>query len=328
MFRLLCAMKALELPRCSRWHVATRERGSIKRNGGLSAPPAKKETSGCPPLTRTNQRSAVAVAAVRGSAEETPFFSREEPDESGPAERFVAEVVYALLSASAVGVPAAAVLPKFHASMTEKSYTSALVALGRKQAWDIASQVAVWVRQQGLLLPAESYLCLAQRRAEQRHWDHALDPIAWMRDHGCPPTGETVLTVARIIMDGMPHMQDRDRLRELVAWLRTSDAGRALWTAYVPDGPTMAAADATTGPAWRSQGVAIESGSDIMHAPLNELKTTLASIVEAAHASARPQHPEHMDPSAITVNAGQPEAGSSVSEIDLLLGLKGRLDAR
>jgi hypothetical protein len=81
-------------------------------------------------------------------------------------------------------------------------------------------------------------------------------------------------------------------MRELVAWLRASDAGRALWRSYVPDAPTMAAADATTGPAWRSQGIAFEAGADIMRAPLDELKTTLRDIISAAKASDSPQQRE------------------------------------
>jgi hypothetical protein len=256
------------------------QRGTIER---ACAVPAR--------VCRTHGQRAV-LATRRGAPNDTSLFPREPPEDDEPAERLVAELVYALLSASATGAPAAAVLPKFHGSMSPQAYTSVLVALGRKQAWESASQVAAWVRQQGLLLPAASYVRLAQRRAEEQHWDRALDPIAWMRDHGCPPSGDTVLTVARLVLDGSPHMRERERMRELVAWLRTSDAGRALWRSYVPDAPTMAAADATTGPAWRSQGIAFEAGADIMRAPLNELKTTLRDIISAAKASDSPRQKE------------------------------------
>lgn len=247
-----------------------------------------------------------------------------EPEDEEPAERSVAELVYALLAAAAVGVPAASVLPKFHGEQTPQSYTSALVALGRKQAWETASQVALWVRQQGVLLPTSSFVRLAQRRMDEKQWDRALDPFAWMRDHGCAPSGEAVRLLASLVMDGMPHMAllERNRLRDLVAWLRTSDAGRALWKAYVPDGP--AGAEAPAGPAWRSQGIAMENGSDIMNAPLDNLKTTLADILAASRDGA----PAGPGAEREAARDGDKQAGEQVqppnlSEIDLLLRRNG-----
>jgi hypothetical protein len=229
--------------------------------------------------------SDTVVLATRGPLD-TGVLPNDETDDGEPAEHSVAELVYALLAAAAVGVPPASVLPTFHAAQTPQSYTSALVALGRKQAWETASQVALWVRQQGVLLPTSSFVRLAQRRMDEKQWDRALDPFAWMRDHGCAPSGETVRLMASLVMEGMPHMRERNQLRDLVAWLRTSDAGKALWKSYVPDGP--AAAEPIAGPAWRSQGIALENGGDIMHAPLDDLKTTLADIVRAGGDGAEP----------------------------------------
>lgn len=242
----------------------------------------------CPPAAAVRQQQAgrrrllgsdTVVLATRGALDDTGVLPGREPDDGEPAERGVAELVYALLAAAAVGVPPASVLPTFHAEQTPQSYTSALVALGRKQAWETASQVALWVRQQGVLLPSSSFVLLAQRRMDEKQWDRALDPFMWMRDHGCAPSGEMVRLMASLVMEGMPHMRERNQLRDLVAWLRTSDAGRALWKSYVPDGPS--AAEAIAGPSWRSQGIAMESGGDIMHAPLDDLKTTLADVVGA-----------------------------------------------
>ena len=113
-----------------------------------------------------------------------------------PPDKTLGEVVYALLSARASSVPAAVVLPKFHESLSPRAYMSVMIALSRKEAWETAAEVAFWVRKQGMVLPTLAYVCIAQRRLQEGHWDRALEVYAWMKDLGCTPSGESVELLA------------------------------------------------------------------------------------------------------------------------------------
>ena len=211
------------------------------------------------------------------------------------AERFCAEVVYALLAAHSAGVPPSSVLPKFHDSLTPKAYTSVLVALGRKERWDTAAAVATWSRHQGTQLPADSFVRVSQCRAEEGHWDRAVEAMAWMQELGCTPSGETVEYVAQLASLGAPHIRDRERLRRLVAWVRTTDAGRALWRVYAPDADAGPPSDA---PAWRSQGLVTEQGAGIMGAPLDVLRAAVQEVVQGSgleHAAGAGRRPDAKD---------------------------------
>jgi hypothetical protein len=192
-----------------------------------------------------------------------------------PEERFLAEVVYALISSHSVGVPAGHVLPKFQSRLTAEAYTSVLVALGRKEMWEPAAAVARWCREQGPLLPASAYVLVSQRRLEDGHWDAALEPLAWMRDLGCEPSGEAVEAIARLSVEGELRMTRRAELRELVSWVRTRDAGRALWSVYATAAPSGGAVAAT----WRSDGLAFDSkasADELLRGPLDSLCERLA----------------------------------------------------
>jgi hypothetical protein len=237
--------------------------------------------------------------------------------------------VYALLSARSAGVPPAAVLPKFHDALTPTAYTSVLVALGRKELWDTAEQVAVWVRQRGMLLPAESYVRVASRRAEEGHWDEAVDALAWMKDLGCAPSGETVEAVALLAAQGAPHFTRRERLREVVSWVRATDAGRALWRVYAPDADAGGGGDAGAAPAWRSQGLMVEDGGGVLGAPLGELREALAELSGVGGMQRPPGGEQPVERAAQPVSDAAPAAAPAqearrapahaVSEIDALL---------
>jgi hypothetical protein len=247
----------------------------------------------------------------------------------------VAEVVYALLAARAARVPPAAVLPKFHDALTPRAYASVLVALGRKEQWDTAAQVAAWVRARGMVLPPDAYVLVATRRAEEGHWDRAVEALAWMKDLGCEPSGEAVEAVARLASEGAQHFTERERVRELVSWVRTTDAGRALWRVYAPDAQPL---DGAAAPAWRSQGLVMEDGG-VLGAPLADLRDALrevgglpqrepAATAAAAPADAAPPPA----PSAPAAPAAQAQAGQPLrrgpaavpSDIDALLRSKKR----
>jgi hypothetical protein len=73
-------------------------------------------------------------------------------------------------------------------------------------------------------------------------------------------------------------------MRELVAWLRTTDAGRALWQAYVPNDPCAADGITPQGLAWRSQGIAVENAEQVLNGPLEELQATLGDVLQEGKA--------------------------------------------
>lgn len=190
-----------------------------------------------------------------------------------PRRRLVAEVLYALLAASGVGVPAQQVLPKFSAVLTPHSLTSVLVGLSRKQAWAAAEATAVWARAASLELPAASYVRVAQRRAEGGHWEQAVQALGWMSDFACVPSGDTVHAVAELVNLGGARV-DPARLRPFIAWLRGTEAGRALWHVYAPQ---LAAGE--EGPAWRSTGLMTEQVDELLSGPLPDLKEALREIM-------------------------------------------------
>jgi hypothetical protein len=269
-----------------------------RRAGAQQQQPARLCRGGGGSVARRRCVRAAPSAAFSSPAASTAAAAEE------PRERFVAEVVYALLSARSAGVAPAAVLPKFHDALTPAAYTSVLVALGRKELWDTAAQVAAWVRQRGMLLPAECYVRVASRRAEEGHWDEAVEALAWMKDLGCAPSGEAVEAVALLAAQGAPHFTRRERLREVVSWVRATDAGRALWRVYAPDAAVDGGGDAGAAPAWRSQGLVVEDGGGVLGAPLGELREALAELSGASGMQRRPASAPGVEQP--TVRAGQP----------------------
>jgi hypothetical protein len=241
-----------------------------------------------------------------------------------PLERLLAEVLYALLAARAAGVPPPAVLPKFHDTLTPKAYTSVLIALGRKEAWDTAASVAAWVRGRGMELPAEAYVRIAARRAQEGHWDRAVEALGWMKDLGCAPSGEAVEAVAALAAEGAPHFRERERLREVVSWVRATDAGRALWRVYAPDAAPAGGGDASA-PAWRSQGLVVEDGGGVLGAPLGQLREALREVggfpQQRSDASSAPPDAPPDAPAAAPASAAPPPV---LSDIDALLRSKRR----
>jgi len=154
-----------------------------------------------------------------------------------------------------------------------------LVGLSRKQAWAAAEGTAAWGRAAGLELPAASYVRIAQRRAEGGHWDQVVQALGWMRDFACVPSGDTVHAVAELVSQGSDRV-DPARLRALIAWLRSTEAGRALWHVYAP----KVAEAGEEGPAWRSSGLMTEQVDGLLSGPLPELKEALREIMPPAMA--------------------------------------------
>jgi hypothetical protein len=189
----------------------------------------------------------------------------------------LAEVVFAVVAAHSVGVAPDKVLPKFGA-LSPEAYTSVMVALGRKELWEPAAKVARWCREQGLLLPARSYVLLSRRRWEEGLLEQALEPLEWMRELGCEPSGAAVEALAQLAALPPLRLSSRSRIEELVAWIRTRDAGRALWHQFVPSAAQPNAA------VWRSQGLAIEAGDgaadDMLRGSMAELRSVVAPLMQ------------------------------------------------
>ena len=184
-------------------------------------------------------------------------------------------MVFAVVAAHSVGVSADKVLPKFHSTLSPEAYTSILVALGRKELWEPAATAARWCREQGLLLPARSYVLLATRRWEEGWLERALEPLEWMRELGCEPSGAAVEALAHLAAQPALRLSSRRRVEELVAWIRTRDAGRALWHRFVPS------AAQPNAPTWTSTGLAVEAGGSdgMLRGSLSELRAAMEPLM-------------------------------------------------
>lgn len=200
-----------------------------------------------------------------------------------PSERAVAECCYALLAAHATNAPADAVLEQYASTISAPdALTSLLVALGRKEVWATATLVARWARTRGLLLPSRCYVRISQRRAEAGRWDRALEALEWMREFGCSPSGESVEAVAQLAAMRELREADGRRLDALLLWLRSTDAGRALWHVFASPSGDQSHHEASeeAKPSWRSSGIALEKGGDLLRtAPLTELRSALAEAM-------------------------------------------------
>ncbi len=197
-----------------------------------------------------------------------------------PPDKKLGELVYALLSARASRVPAAVVLPKFQEGLSPRAYMSVIVALSRKEAWDTAAEVAFWARKQGTELPTLAYVCIAQRRLQEGHWDRALEVYSWMKDLGCTPSGESVELLAILAAREDQTPEQAARVRDVVSWVRVSEAGRALWDVFVSHTARARVTSDPLKPAWSSKGLAVEDAEKLLHGPLEDLREALRDIME------------------------------------------------
>ena len=239
-----------------------------------------------------------------------------------PPDKLLGEVVHTLLAARASNVAAAVVLPKFHDGLSPRAYMSVIVALSRKEAWDTAAEVAFWVRKQGTVLPALAYVCIAQRRLQEGHWDRALEVYSWMKDLGCTPSGESVELLAILAAREGLSAEQAARVRDVVSWVRVSEAGRALWDIFV--GLTARAHEAhdPLKPAWRSNGLALEDADKLLHGPLEDLREALRDIMEPIK---QPEPPvERLDVVLARDDSEQPQGAAGLPDIDALLRSKRR----
>ena len=234
-----------------------------------------------------------------------------------PPDKVLGELVYALLAARASSVPATAVLPKFHDRLTPRAYMSVIIALSRKEAWDTAAEVAFWVRKQGTVLPTVAYVCIAQRRLQEGHWDKALEVYGWMKDLGCTPSGESVELLAILAAREGQSREEAARVRDLVSWVRVSEAGRALWDIFVGHTARARSENDPLKPAWSSQGLAVEDAEKLLHGPLEDLREALRDIMEPIKQPVPPEVP----PGVVLTSeddAEQPH-GAALPDIDALL---------
>ena len=239
-----------------------------------------------------------------------------------PPDKLLGEVVHCLLSARASSVPAAVVLPKFHDSLSPRAYMSVIVALSRKEAWETAAEVAFWVRKQGTELPTLAYVCIAQRRLQEGHWDRALEVYSWMKDLGCTPSGESVELLAILAArEGLSASQSA-RVRDVVSWVRVSEAGQALWDIFVGLTTRAQGTYDPMKPAWSSKGLALEDADELLHGPLEDLREALRDIMEPIKQPAPPV--ERPDVVLARDDDEQPLGNAALPDIDALLRSKRR----
>ena len=241
-----------------------------------------------------------------------------------PPDKALAEVVYALLAARATSVPAAVVLPKFHDGLSPRAYMSIIIALSRKEAWETAAEVAFWVRKQGTVMPTLAYVCIAQRRLQEGHWDRALEVYVWMKDLGCTPSGESVELLAILAAREGQSPEEAARVRDVVSWVRVSEAGRALWDIFVGHASRARVANDPLKPAWSSQGLAVEDADKLLHGPLEDLREALRDIMEPIKQVAPPAMPPDVQVVSEEAEAEQSQGIPALPDIDALLRAKRR----
>lgn len=136
------------------------------------------------------------------------------------------------------------VLTKKRDMLDAPGYTSILVALGRKERWDLAEQTLRWVRRalalwftaahlvcplasrpptvpsprpqarsDGVEFRASHFISLAARRCEDKHYDEAIRAFSWMRECAVEPTGEAIEGLAYFIQAHGGCARDRCLLR-------------------------------------------------------------------------------------------------------------------
>ena len=237
-----------------------------------------------------------------------------------PPDKLLGEVVHCLLAARASSVPAAVVLPKFKDSLSPRAYMSVIVALSRKEAWDTAAEVAFWVRKQGTELPTLAYVCIAQRRLQEGHWDRALEVYSWMKDLGCTPSGESVELLAILAAREGLSPEQSARVRDVVSWVRVSEAGQALWDIFVGLTTRAQGTHDPLKPAWSSKGLALEDADKLLHGPLEDLREALRDIMEPIKQPAPPVE----RPDVVLARDEQPLDTAALPDIDALLRSKRR----
>lgn len=105
-------------------------------------------------------------------------------------------------------------------------------------------------------------------------------------------------------------------MRDLVSWVRVSEAGRALWDIFVSHTARARLANDPLKPAWSSHGLAVEDADTLLHGPLEDLREALRDVMEPVKYSVPPVEPVEVP--ARAMDSQQPQ-GVALPDIDSLL---------
>lgn len=118
-------------------------------------------------------------------------------------EKFLSELMLALLRNHRRGIKAEAILNKVKSNMELDGYKSVLVGIGRMEQWELAREVIDYVKAEGRergdeVLTSNWFMALATRRLEEKAYDAVCDVFDYMKEFGSVPSGETIEVFAKL----------------------------------------------------------------------------------------------------------------------------------
>ena len=118
-------------------------------------------------------------------------------------EKFLSELMLALLRNHRRGLRAEVLLHKVRSNMELDGYKSLLVGVGRMEMWELAREIIDFVkaecRERGdEVVTSNWFMALAGRRLEEKAYDATCDVFGYMREFGSVPSGETIEVFAKL----------------------------------------------------------------------------------------------------------------------------------
>ena len=133
-------------------------------------------------------------------------------------EKFLSELMLALLRNHRRGIRAEAILNKVKSNMELDGYKSVLVGIGRMEQWELAREVIDYVKSEGRergdeVLTSNWFMALATRRLEEKAYDAVCDVFDYMKEFGSVPSGETIEVFAKLtVSDACLEKSARERV--------------------------------------------------------------------------------------------------------------------
>lgn len=129
-------------------------------------------------------------------------------------EKFLSELMLALLRNHRRGIKAEAILNKVKSNMELDGYKSVLVGIGRMEQWELAREVIDYVKAEGRergdeVLTSNWFMALATRRLEEKAYDAACDVFDYMKEFGSVPSGETIEVFAKLTVSDFFSLWER-----------------------------------------------------------------------------------------------------------------------
>lgn len=226
-------------------------------------------------------------------------------DDRGADRNAVGDALNALLRAHSESLPVGAALSPFAARLEEDEYTALLNALTPHRLWDLADAVVDWVRHHTRCnLPGRAVASVARNRVELAgDYDAAVRALDWTRMYGFHASGELVEMVCQLWKHQREHVRDLATLDHVAAYVRTTDAGRALWDAYSDEAY------------WRRGGVVVNAE---VYAKSNA--QDLADLLSPGEIDVQPPEPGGKVIRGVPIN----KAATAYSDLDLIIRQKRR----